>query len=188
MLAISMAAKGVDVRPLRQMTGDSEFNEVFLDEVEVPVDNVIGPENEGWRVANNILANERGGGFIWRQQVRMEEAIARLWKACEGAGLLDNPIVRQRLATAWIDAEIFRLHNARTLSRLARGEEIGAESSLVKLFWSEASKRLYETAYDLLADHEWVNDFLYSRANTIMGGTSEIQRNIIGERILGLPR
>ncbi len=188
MLAVSMDAKGVDVRPLRQMTGESEFNEVFLDDVEVPVENVIGPENEGWRVANNILANERGGGYIWRQQVRQEEAVERLWKTCAGAGLLQDPIVRQRLANAWIDKEILRLHNARTLARFTAGEEIGAESSLVKLFWSETSKRLYETAYDLLADDEWMNDFLYSRANTIMGGTSQIQRNIIGERILGLPR
>src|SRR5437763_8756374 len=148
MLAISMAADGVEVRPLRQMTGDSEFNEVFLDDVEAPVENLIGPENEGWRVANTVLANERGGGFIWRQQVRQEEAVARLWKACAGAGRLDDPLVRQRLARAWIDAELFRLFNARTLARLARGEEIGAESSLVKLFWSETSKRLYETAYD----------------------------------------
>jgi alkylation response protein AidB-like acyl-CoA dehydrogenase len=188
MMAISMNAKGVDVRPLRQMTGDSEFNEVFLDEVEVPARNLIGPENEGWRVANTVLANERGGGFIWRQQVRQEEALERLWKACVGAGLFDDPLVRQRMARAWIDVEIFRLHNARTLARLARGEEIGAESSLVKLFWSESSKRFYETAYDLLGTDEWAPDFLYTRANTIMGGTSEIQRNIIGERILGLPR
>ena len=194
MLAIPMTADGVDVRPLRQMTGDSEFNEVFLDEVEVPVENVIGPENEGWRVANTVLANERGGGFIWRQQVRQEEAVDLLWKTCAGAGLFDDPLVRQRLAAAWIEAEIFRLHNARTLARLARGEELGAESSLVKLFWSEASKRLYDTACDLLgpeallASSDWERAFLYSRANTIMGGTSQIQRNIIGERILGLPR
>ena len=194
MLGIPMTAEGVDVRPLRQMTGDSEFNEVFLDEVEVPAENVIGPENEGWRVANNILANERGGGFIWRQQVRQEEAVDRLWKECAGAGLLVDPLVRQRLVAAWIEAEIFRFHNARTLARLARGEEMGAESSLVKLFWSEASKRLYDTACDLLGPEallrssDWAREFLYSRANTIMGGTSQIQRNIIGERILGLPR
>jgi alkylation response protein AidB-like acyl-CoA dehydrogenase len=194
MLAVSMTAEGVDVRPLRQMTGDSEFNEVFLDEVEVPVENIIGPENEGWRVANTVLANERGGGFIWRQQVRQEEAVELLWKTCAGAGLLDDPLVRQRLAAAWIEAEIFRLHNARTLARLARGEELGAESSMVKLFWSEASKRLYDTACDLLGPEalltssDWERAFLYSRANTIMGGTSQIQRNIIGERLLGLPR
>jgi alkylation response protein AidB-like acyl-CoA dehydrogenase len=191
MLAVPMKAKGVDVRPLRQMTGDCEFNEVFLDEVEVPVENLIGPEHGGWRVASTVLANERGGGFIWKQQVRQEDAVDRLWKACAGAGLFDDPIVRQRLAQAWIEAELFRLHNARTLARLAQGEEIGAESSLIKLFWSETSKRFYDTAYDLVgsgADDEWANDFLYSRANTIMGGSSEIQRNIIGERLLGLPR
>jgi alkylation response protein AidB-like acyl-CoA dehydrogenase len=187
MLAVPMTANGIDVRPLRQMTGDSEFNEVFLDEVAVPVENLIGPENGGWRVASTVLANERGGGFIWKQQVRQEDAVDRLWKMCAGAGLFDDPLVRQRLAQAWIDAELFRLHNARTLARLARGEEIGAESSLIKLFWSETSKRFYDTAYDLAGD-DWTDDFLYSRANTIMGGTSEIQRNIIGERLLGLPR
>ena len=194
MLAVPMHAKGVDVRPLRQMTGESEFNEVFLDGVEVPVDNLIGPENEGWRVASTTLANERGGGFIWKQQVRQEEAVELLWKTCAGAGLLGDPLVRQRLAKARIDVEIFRLHNARTLARLARGEELGAESSLVKLFWAGASQRLYETACDLLgpevllATDEWANGLLATRANSIMGGTSEIQRNIIGEHLLGLPR
>ena len=194
MLAIPMTAEGVDVRPLRQMTGESEFNEVFLDDVEVPVENLIGPENAGWRVANTTLANERGGGFIWKQQVRQEEAVELLWKTCAGAGLLGDPLVRQRLAKARIDVEIFRLHNARTLARLARGEELGAESSLVKLFWAGASQRLYETACDLLgpevllATGEWANGLLATRANSIMGGTSEIQRNIIGEHLLGLPR
>ncbi|HWC37272.1 MAG TPA: acyl-CoA dehydrogenase family protein [Acidimicrobiales bacterium] len=194
MLAVPMSAGGIDVRPLRQMTGESEFNEVFLDEVEVPAENLVGPENEGWRVAGTTLANERGAAFIWKEQVRQETAIELLWKTCGGAGLLDDPVVRQRLARSWIEVELLRLHNARNLARLARGEELGPESSLVKLFWAGASQRLYETACDVLGPGalvmpgDWARGLLSTRANSIMGGTSEIQRNVIGERILGLPR
>ena len=202
MLAIPMAAKGVEVRPLRQITGESEFNEVFLDRVEVPVDNLIGPENEGWRIANTTLANERGASFVWKEQVLQEAAFDLLLKACARAGRLGDPRVRQRLAQARIDGEIFRLHNERTLGRLARGEEIGSESSLVKLFWAGMSQRLHETAVAVLGpdallaagdEHaidrgRWARELLATRANSIMGGTNEIQRNVIGERLLGLPR
>jgi alkylation response protein AidB-like acyl-CoA dehydrogenase len=202
MVAIPMDAKGVDVRPLRQLTGDSEFSEVFLDGVEIPVAQRIGPEHEGWRVANTTLANERGASFIWKEQVLHEVAFERLSQTCAGRGLLDDPIVRQRLMQSWIEVELFRLHNQRTLARLARGDEIGAESSLVKLLWAGLSQRLAETAIELLGpdalllagddsaidDGRWVLALLSSRANSIMGGTSEIQRNIIGEQLLGLPR
>jgi alkylation response protein AidB-like acyl-CoA dehydrogenase len=202
MLAIPMAAKGVQVRPLRQITGDSEFNEVFLDRVEVPVDNLIGPENEGWSVANTTLANERGASFVWKEQVLQEAAFDLLVKACARAGRLADRRVRQRLAQARIEVEIFRLHNERTLDRLARGEEVGSESSLVKLFWAGMSQRLHETAVAVLGpdallaagdEHaidrgRWVRELLATRANSIMGGTNEIQRNVIGERLLGLPR
>jgi alkylation response protein AidB-like acyl-CoA dehydrogenase len=168
----------------------------------VPVENLIGPENEGWRVANTTLANERGASFVWKEQVLLEAASAGLARACAHEGRTKDACVRQRLAQSWIDAEIFRLHNARTLHRLARGEEIGAESSIVKLFWADASRRLYDTATALLGPAallmpddagaldrgRWARGLLATRANSIMGGTSEIQRNIIGERVLGLPR
>jgi alkylation response protein AidB-like acyl-CoA dehydrogenase len=202
MLAIPMTAAGVEIRPLRQITGKSEFNEVFLDDVEVPVANRIGPEHDGWRVASTTLANERGTTFIWKEQVLIEFAIELLLQTGAQRGATADPALRQRLAQSWIELEIFRLHNQRTLARLARGEEIGAESSLVKLFWAGMSQRLYETAVATLGsdgllapddaaavdDGRWVLGLLASRANSIMGGTSEIQRNIIGERLLGLPR
>lgn len=202
MLAIPMDAPGVTVRPLRQITGECEFDEVFLDAVEVPVENLIGPENEGWRVAATTLANERGASFVWREQVRHERAVERLVQECARRGRLREPQVRQRLAQARIDVEIFRLHNARTLTRLARGEEIGPESSLVKLFWAGMTKRLHDTAAAVLGPDglllprdghapdrgRWAQGLLWSCAASIMGGTSQIQRTIIGERLLGLPR
>jgi alkylation response protein AidB-like acyl-CoA dehydrogenase len=202
MLAVPMDAPGVEIRPLRQITGKSEFNEVFLDDVEVPVAHRIGPEHGGWQVANTTLANERGTTFIWKEQVLLEQAMAVLTATARERGARADPTVRQRIARSRIELEIFRLHNRDTLSRLASGEAIGAESSVVKLFWAGLSQRLYETAVALLGadgllavaderavdDGRWVFGLLQSRANSIMGGTSEIQKTIIGERLLGLPR
>jgi alkylation response protein AidB-like acyl-CoA dehydrogenase len=202
MIAIPMTERGIDIRPLRQITGKSEFNEVFLDDVEVPLGNLIGPEHEGWRVTSTTLANERGASFIWKEQVLHEAAMERLIAVCRARGVLVEPHIRQRLMTSWIEVEIFRLLNARTRTRLARGEPLGPESSIVKLFWSGLSQRLHDTAVVALGpdallmpgdpaavdDGRWAVDFLAARATSIMGGTSEIQHNILGERLLGLPR
>lgn len=202
MLAIPMDAPGIEIRPLRQMTGRSEFSEVFFSDVEVPADHVIGPLHDGWRVTNTTLASERGTSFQWKEQVRHEVAMDRLLATCAERGLGEDPLVRQRLAQAWIEVEILRLHNARTLTRLARGETLGPETSIVKLFWTGMSQRLHRTAAEILGpdaalvsgdpyavdDGAWSDGLLFSRATSIMGGTSEIQRTVLGERMLGLPR
>jgi alkylation response protein AidB-like acyl-CoA dehydrogenase len=199
---MDMEQDEVEVRPLRQITGESEFNEVFFDEVEVPAENLIGTENDGWRVAGTTLANERGTSFVWKEQVLHEVARDLLWRRAVSRGDDGDPLTRQKLAQSWIEVEIFRLHNARTLTRLSRGEQIGPESSIVKLFWTEMSQKLAQSAVsifgaDALATVEdpialdggrWARAMLWSRAASIAGGSSEIQRNIIGERILGLPR
>jgi alkylation response protein AidB-like acyl-CoA dehydrogenase len=202
MVAMPMKNAGIEVRPLRQITGESEFNEVFFDDVEVPAENLIGTENDGWRVAATTLANERGTSFVWKEQVLHEVARDLLWRRAVSRGDDADPLTRQKLAQSWLEVEIFRLHNARTLTRLSRGEQIGPESSIVKLFWTEMSQKLAQSAVsifgaDALATAEdpnaldggrWARAMLWSRAASIAGGSSEIQRNIIGERILGLPR
>jgi len=190
---VDMHADGVEARPLRQVTDEADFNEVFLDEVFVPGDNVIGDVDDGWRVARSTLSFERGVNP--RQLVRHFQLLEQLLRLALERDAFDDVRRRQRLAAAYTEVRIFQLHNWRTLSRLERGEDPGPEGSALKLWWSEMSKRLHDTAMDVLGpdaatweDPSWQRSWLYYKASSIFGGTSEIQRTIVGEQVLGLPR
>ena len=192
-LVVDMEADGVDIRPLVQITGEAEFNEVFLDDVFVPHDHLVGDENNGWAVANTTLAHERGTSFPFKEQVVHEVYLAELYSDAARAGLLDDPKVSDELAQAFVELRILRLHNWRTLSRLARGHEPGPESSWVKLAWTDMTQHLSESALDVVGPSapltgRWQRQWLWSKAASIAGGTSEVQRTIIAERLLGLPR
>ena len=197
---IDFTAPGVEYRPIRQMSGASEFCEDFLDGVRAPVFNVIGGLNNGWRVAMTTLGHERGGSAA-TLHLAYEREFWDLVETARKRGSSTDSLIRQKLAWAYTQVELMRFTGLRTLAQVAAGRPPGAEASVAKLFWSEYHKRLGEIAMDIEgADgmlrpagdgypvSGWQNVFLSSRAGTIYSGTSEIQRNIIGERALGLPR
>ena len=198
-LIVDMSSPGITVRPLRQMTGSAEFNEVFLEDVRVPRENLVGGPNDGWKIANTTLSHERGTNA--RQMVIHRQLLDELLALAREREREDS-VLRQELAQAAIEVEIQRLLNFRSLTRILRGETPGAEGSINKLFWSEMSQRLHDTAFRVLgaksqlvkgsahavAAGRWQRSLLYYRAGTIFAGTSEIQRNIIAQRVLGLPR
>ncbi len=199
-LIVDMHAPGVEVRPLVQLTGDAEFNEVVLDEVFVPRHHLVGAEGEGWNVAASTLAHERGVNP--RQLVIHGQLVEELLRLGEEHQAFDTHRGRQELAEAFIEVRIFQLHNWRSLTRLARGEAPGPEGSALKLYWSEMSKRLHRRALDILGpaaplwqgaannpgDGLWQRSALYYQASSVFAGTNEIQRTLVGERVLGLPR
>ena len=199
-LVVDMHSPGVEVRPLVQLTGEAEFNEVFLDGVVVPDDRLIGPEHQGWMVANSTLSHERGTNP--RQLVIHMQLLEELLTLAESRGAFDDVRLRQWLAQAYVEVRLFRLHNLRSISRLAKGLDPGPEGSALKLYWSEMSKRLHDTAMAVLGesaplwkgathapgDGEWQRSWLYYQASSVWAGTNEIQRTILGERVLGLPR
>jgi alkylation response protein AidB-like acyl-CoA dehydrogenase len=199
-LVIDMRAPGVEVRPLVQATGEAEFNEVFFEDVFVPDANVVGAVNDGWRVSSSTLTHERGTNP--RQLVIHVQLLEELLRLAIESGVYDDHRLQQRLAEAYVEVRLFQLHNWRSLSRLANGRELGPEGSALKLYWSEMSKRLHETALEVLGpsaplwhdadgnpgDGRWQRSWLYYQSSSIFAGTNEIQRNIIGERVLGLPR
>jgi alkylation response protein AidB-like acyl-CoA dehydrogenase len=168
----------------------------------VPRARVVGAVNQGWEIAMTTLAHERGTGFAFKEEVLQRIAVEDLVRLARARGRAADAGVRQAIAQGWIDVEIMRLLNCRTLTQLERGAAPGPETSLVKLFWAALTQRLHELALALegpyatlvagsphaLEDGRWQQAFLWSRVGAIAGGTSEVQANIVAQRILGLPR
>ncbi|ADJ45173.1 acyl-CoA dehydrogenase [Amycolatopsis mediterranei S699] len=184
-----LRAEGVTVRPIPQLDGEAGFAEIFFDEVFVPDEDVIGEVGQGWRVAMTTANNERG--LSLRSPGRFLAAADRLVDLWRDHGA--SPSTRDRVADAWIGARAYQLYTFGTVSRLAEGGELGPESSVNKLFWSHLDVELHETALDVLGpaaetDRAWVDGYLFSLAGPIYGGTDQIQRNTIAERLLKLPR
>jgi len=193
-LLVDMESNGVEVRPLIQMTGDAEFNEIFFHDVEVPKAQILGEPGEGWTVAMTTLLHERGTlGMALATQAQI--TIAELTEHVRRLGRGDDRLVRQRVAQHYIEARALQLNGYRAITKIMKAGIPDPEGSLMKLFWSELNQRMAETAIDLegpmgqVVDGDaWKYAFLRSRANTIEAGTSEILRNIVAERVLGLPR
>ena len=201
-LGIDMESPGIEVRPLVTMTAEAEFNEVFFDEVFVPEDHLIGGLHQGWAVANTTLAHERGTTFPFKEQVVHEVYLDELVALAAESGALDDELVADRLIDAFVQLRVLSLQNLRTLTRLGRGEVPGPESSIAKLAWSDMTQALSDVGLDIVGDAaplwgdaednpargKWQRQWLWAKAASIAGGTSEIQRTIIGDRMLGLPR
>ena len=199
--AVDMKSEGITTSPLRMMSGDSGFNEVFFTDVRVPEANVLGEVDGGWKVAITALMNERanlGGGVALRVKRDLEALVARAREIRRnGSPVSQDPIIRQRIAQAYLELEVFRTTATRALSRISRGGVPGPEGSILKIFWSEMNQRLAQIAMETTGvwgqlwdfdDGRWTYGYLRSRGNTIEAGTSEILRNVVAERVLGLPK
>jgi alkylation response protein AidB-like acyl-CoA dehydrogenase len=199
-LLVDMRSPGVEVRPLRQLTGESEFTELFFRDVRVPAENVLGAVGDGWNVALGTLAHERATLGV-SAQVAMRRQLDRLVELSRDRAS-DDPLVRQKLAQSYIENEILRLNQLRAVSKIIQTGAPGPEGSILKIGWSEANQRFQATAQEILGPYAqltagsdlaidngaWSYTYLRARGNTIEAGTSEIQRNIIGQHVLGLPK
>jgi alkylation response protein AidB-like acyl-CoA dehydrogenase len=190
---MDMEQEGVQVRPLRQITGEPEFNELFIDAARIPAENVLGGVGNGWKVALTTLMNERAG-LAFFLQVRLRQLLDHLIEEAAGAGLLDDPVVADRLGELHLRAEVLRLTAYRGLTAVEKYGQPGPEGSLTKWMWSETNQQLTQFAADLLgpkalrAGDTWAYELLRARGNSIEGGTTEVLKNIVAERVLGLPK
>jgi alkylation response protein AidB-like acyl-CoA dehydrogenase len=203
---LDMHSPGVTVKPLKQITGDAEFNEVYFDNVRIHESQILGGLNNGWAVGLTTLMYERlalGFGLQVRLRIALDGLVDLARRSSKnGAPASKDPVMRQKLAQMWIDTEVFKYTGARAITKLLKGELPGPEASTGKMMWVEGHQRLQELAMELEGPYAqltkgsrwavenglWQYGFLRSRANSIEGGTTEIQRNIIGERVLGLPK
>jgi alkylation response protein AidB-like acyl-CoA dehydrogenase len=190
---MDMEQPGVQVVPLRQITGEPEFNELFIDGARIPAASVLGGVGNGWKVALTTLMNERAGlGFSL--QVRLRQQLDRLIEEAAGRGLLDDPVVADKLGDLHLKTEVLRLTAYRGLTTIEKYGQPGPEGSLVKWMWSETNQQLTSLAADLLgpsalrAGDPWAYELLRARGNSIEGGTTEVLKNIVAERVLGLPK
>jgi alkylation response protein AidB-like acyl-CoA dehydrogenase len=190
---MDMEQDAVQVRPLRQITGEAEFNELFIEEARIPAENVVGGEGNGWKVALTTLMNERAGlGFAL--QVRMRQLLDDTIAQARERGLLADALYGDALAELHVRCESLRLLAWKGLSDIERYGQPGPEGSLVKWLWSDTNQRLTQLAADIVgpqaltADTSWSYELLRARGNTIEGGTTEVLKNIVAERVLGLPR
>jgi alkylation response protein AidB-like acyl-CoA dehydrogenase len=190
---MDMDQEAVEVRPLRQITGESEFNELFLDGARIPHENLLGGEGNGWKVALTTLMNERAG-LAFFLQVRMRQLLDELIAVADQRGLLDDPIVADRLGELHLKAEVLRLTAYRGLTAIEKYGQPGPEGSLTKWMWSQTNQELTQLAADLIgpealtAGSPWAYELLRARGNSIEGGTTEVLKNIVAERVLGLPK
>lgn len=197
-LLVPMRQKGVTIRPIRQLTGEAEFNETFFDGARTAAENIVGKPGEGWKVAMGTLAFERGASTL-AQQMSFWNEFNAIVAAARANGAASDPLIRQRIADAWCSLKIMRYSALRMLSNADKGT-LQPEALTYKIFWATWRRKLGELAMDVLGPEAEIADappyhfahlptvFLYSRSDTIYGGTNQIQRNLIAERALGLPK
>jgi alkylation response protein AidB-like acyl-CoA dehydrogenase len=189
-LLVDMRLPGIEVRPLVTITREREFNEIFFTDVRVPAGAVLGAENEGWRTAMTTLTHERGG--VAQLHLGLRKKVGRLLDLARGTDAAADPVMRQHLASVYLEAELLKLVSDRAISAALQSRPLGPESSVAKLVWAETEGRVAEVAAEVLGPDAnagaWGRDRVYARALTIAGGTTQVNKNIVAERILGLPR